>query len=332
MGTQDKIERILKRIHVLFAEGQSVAGDSDKVIVDKKEVFSILEEMNLAIYEMMDNYEATRQAREMAQRRSEKKGEELLARVSRQTEDVYAASLLYTDDALGKINRMMTEAVNASRDIWRQLSRDIEREQQKIREDQSELREQLKDFRDSNKYLNIIEECNREREKQEQQEKASPPPEKKIQNEAKHYALNLKPEIRVNPAYFERRGIRPDGTKIEPENSPKKDVAEETDSWTEDFIIEPLFTEDDDIPPMPVNLKADESYTAPEDSTEADVTPMHHLSEEEEKEPFAMPEIKVDLDAEYFKWQEENLAALEEDETVGRRASKRERRFLFGKK
>lgn len=332
MGAQDKIEQILKRIHVLFAEGQSVAGDLDKVIVDKKAALSILEEMNLAIYEMMDQYEATRQAREMAQRRSEKKGEELLARVSRQTDDVYAASLLYTDDALGKINRMMTEAVNASRDIWRRLSRDIEQEQQKIRDDQSELREQLKDFKDSNKYLNIIEECNREREKREQQEKASPAPEKKIQNEARHYPLNLKPEIRVNPAYFERRGIRPDGTKIEADNPPRKDTAREADSWTEDFIVEPLFTEDDDIPPMPENLKADEAKTAPEAPAEADSTPAHHIPEEEEKETFVMPEIKVDLDAEYFKWQEESLSALAEGEAAGPRVSKRERWFPFGRK
>lgn len=272
MSVQDKIERILKRIHVLLAEGQPFAGDSDKVIVDKNEVFSTLEELNLIIYEMMEQYEATSQSRELAQRRSEKKGEELIERVSRQTEEVYAASLIYTDDALNKIYHLMTEALNASQNIWSSLSREVEQEQRKIKEDQLELREQLQDFKDSNKYLNIIQNYNRE-----QQEKASPGPEKKIQNQAKHYPMKIMPEIKVNPAYFERRGLRPDGSKIEP-----------------------------DIPdPTPEIL-------------------------EEAPKPSVIPEIKVDLDAEYFKWQEENQAGTEGEEPAQR--SRRERWSLFGKK
>lgn len=267
MSTQDKIERILKQIHVSLSEGQTVSGNPDKVLVDKKEVLSILEQLNLAIYEMMDQYEVTSQSRELAQRRSEKKGQELIERVSRQTEDVYAASLIYTDDALNKVQQLMAEALSSSRKIWDQLSLEVEKEERRIKANQMELREQLQDFKDSNKYLSMIEECNREREKQEK-EKENKTSDKKIQNEEKHYAMKVKPEIKVNPAYFERRGIQP----------------EEPD--------------------------------------------------EELEKSFVMPEIKVDLDAEYFKWQagEEPEADENSPKAKIRAAEKKEWKSLFGRK
>lgn len=272
MSAQDKIERILKQIHLLFADSRPIADGSDRIIVDKKEALALLEKLNLAVYEIMDQYEVTTQARELAQRRTEKKGEELIERVSNQAEDVYAASLIYTDDALNKVQDMMADAMNASQEIWNRLNMELEKETRRVREDQKELREQLQDFKDSNKYLTMIEDCNREREKKENDTKA---PEKRIQNEAKHYAMNIKPEIRVNPTYFQRKGL-----------------------------------ETGDIPPMPKNLEAPAAR--------------------EPEKSFEMPEIKVDLDAEYFKWQSEE--AGDADKKSQPAAEKKERRFLFGKK
>lgn len=317
MSAQDKIERILKQIHVLFAKGQTYMGDPDLVIVDKKEIFTILEELNLAIYEIMDQYEVTSQSRELAQRRSEKKGEELVARVTRQTEDVYAASLIYTDDALSKVNRLMAEALTASQSIWRQLCLDVEQEQRKIKEDQLELREQLQDFKDSDKYLNIIEECNRQREKDEQQANAPQASIKKIQNQAKHYPMKVVPEIKINPAYFERRGLNPDGTKMTPEN------VDTGNSSENDLAVSTAGAKQINDPEV-IDLSTDWIDADPP-STRVNNT------ESEEKESFVMPEIKVDLDAEYFKWQEENLNGEQEQEEWESTSPKRERWTLFGK-
>ena len=44
----------------------------------------------------------------------------------------------------------------------------------------------------------MIDECNKEREKQAKEAKT---PEKKIQNEAKHYGMRIKPEIKVKDVY-----------------------------------------------------------------------------------------------------------------------------------
>ena len=313
MSAQDKIERIQKQIHLLFSQGESVSGDKDKVIVDKKMVFNLLEQLNLAIYEMMDQYEATSQSRELAQRRSEKKGEEMLERISQQAEDVYAASLIYTDDALNKVQHLMENAMEASQMIWRKMSLELENEKQKVKEDQMELREQLQDFKDSNKYLVLIEERNRELEKQKKEIKA---PEKRIQNEARHYPMQNQPEIRVNPAYFERRKQKADAaasqSEVPEDTSKDSDISKQEDSPVKasprkelpnllNLSVRPnkeetaVTEEPDDIPPIPSDAPV---------SGADDIPPMPAVMEEEmAEEPFVMPEIKVDLDAEYFKWQ-----------------------------
>lgn len=244
MSTQDKIERIFKQIHLLLSEGETLPGKPDKVIVDKQEVFPILEELNVVLYEMMDQYEATSQARELAERRSEKRGEEMIERVSRQAEDVYAASLIYTDDALNKIYHLMEDAMISTQKIWNQVDQELDKEKRKVKEDQLELREQLQDFKDSRKYIAMLEDCKREREKQE---KDADTPEKRIQNEAKHYAAKSNPEIKVNKAYFERR---------------------------------------------------------------------EKLQEEEKEKAGEVPEIRVDLDSEYFKWKNGEAGQSGEKENV----------------
>ena len=72
-----------------------------------------------------------------------------------------------------------------------------------------------------------MEECNREQEK-----KSSGEPEKRIQNEAKHYSMRGTPEIRVNPAYFQRRSLEAakeeavPGVQEPPAESPAAELTE----------------------------------------------------------------------------------------------------------
>ena len=88
-----------------------------------------------------------------------------------------------------------------------------------------------------------------------------------------------------------------------------------------------------DLPP-----KAEETPVEEDASQEIldDIPPMPAVLEEEPEQLFVMPEIKVDLDAEYFKWQAQEKGAVNgtdgeiEEETPAVR--KKERRFLFGKK
>lgn len=69
------------------------------MIVDKKQMSDLLARLSASIYMLMDEYELTQQSRDAADREARKRGEEIVWDASRKAEDVYAASVLYTDEA-----------------------------------------------------------------------------------------------------------------------------------------------------------------------------------------------------------------------------------------
>ena len=60
MSPQDKVERVLKEIHVAFSKSETYNGHPDKVIIDRKQFLNLLDRLNQGIYDMMDQYEQTR--------------------------------------------------------------------------------------------------------------------------------------------------------------------------------------------------------------------------------------------------------------------------------
>lgn len=204
MSIQDKIEYILKEIHVLFSQSQIYERDNTKAVVEKQKLFELLEHLNLAVYEVMDEYEVTSQKHELSERRSQKRGEEIIGKANRHADDIYAASIMYTDDALSRIQYIMEDANKSVQRIFRKMNMELTEEKEKVRQNQFELKEQLRDFADTEKYLKVIEEYNQEREK-ELKEKIEKSKGKRIPNEGKSYTA-VHSEIKVNKAYFEQTG------------------------------------------------------------------------------------------------------------------------------
>ena len=59
MSPQDKVERVLKEIHVAFSKSETYNGHPDKVIIDRKQFLNLLDRLNQGIYDMMDQHEQT---------------------------------------------------------------------------------------------------------------------------------------------------------------------------------------------------------------------------------------------------------------------------------
>lgn len=228
MSTQDKLERVLRDIHVLISRSELYDNTGDKIIVEKKKMFEHLNHLNACIYEMMDEYEVTQQSRDKAEREAKKKGDEMIFRASRNAEDVYAAAVLYTDDALQRVQHIMKDTMESVNDILKKAESAMDERKQTIRENQSELKSQLQDMVDTEKYLKLIEERNRELESELDDKK---------ETKKKPEYTPVKPEIKINAEYFKKAGIP--------------------------------------------------------------------LDEQKEEETPKVPEVTVDLDAEYFKWKKD---------------------------
>lgn len=380
MSIQDKLEHILKSIHLLFSQSPPYGESGDKIIVDKQAVFSLLEKLNLAVYEAMDQYEVTAQKQDISKRRCEKHGEEIIQKASKHADDIYAASIMYTDDAINRICYIMDDASQAIQNMLRKMSVEMEEQRERVKRNQLELTGQLRDFADTDKYVKLIQEVNRQLEKEHRQQTEGKK-EKRIPNEGKSYSA-IKPDIKVNQAYFERTGTAypmEDGDSDNKEDANEslarvtgKEFAENlrrraAKSRAKELEVQDMSTvaakenisredknekEIEDIlskagaglaalvekelKEMRSASKAEDGSKAAESQMEPEpYTAQKGFAEEgaygaqgdfaEEGPALASitPEIRVDLDAEYFKWKEGQQGAAEE---------KKERHFLFGRK
>ncbi len=226
MGAQDKTEQVLRDIHILLSEGENYQGNPGKVIIDKKAMIELLKRLNTCIYEIMDEHELTVQSRDAAEREVRRKTEAIVTDAGRKAEDVYAASILYSDEALRNVCDIMQDACDAMHGIYEKMDEALKKEKREVRRDQSDLRRSLEELKDSKKYLDIIEDRNRqiEREKAKQDKDAAA--------EVSAYAA-IKPEIKVNQEYFEKAGL------VIVEDELEQTPPEEKKSETPDVTVNP---------------------------------------------------------------------------------------------
>lgn len=266
MSTQDNLEKILRSMHVLIAKGEPAGQSRDRVIVSKQELLGLLKDLNICVYNIMDEYEMTQQSHDEAERKSRRKGEKIVKDAGKMAEDVYAASVMYTNEALNHIQRIIQNASDSMDEVFAQMKNELEERKDTVRENQLELEGQLHDLADTKKYLQIIEERNKELEKERQKKKTWTKTEKKK-------SPYPEPEIKINKEYFIQNGI-----PLEEEREEASDTKEETEAALGQAVSE--------------------------------------LMKDQEKEselPKEAPEIKVNLDAEYFKWKQQQNDEKGED-------------------
>lgn len=249
MGVQDNTEKVLRALHVMLAKGEQYPKEPSKVIVDKQQMLDLLSALNQCMYQMQEKYELTKSSRDKAERDFRKQGDTIIMDASHKAEDIYAASVMYMDEALNHMRDIMKEANENVSKIYADLNEKMDVEQRRIKTNQLELKSQMQDLVDTEKYLKIIEERNRELEKQKNEGKPE-------EEEASIYA-NRQTEIKINQEYLDKLGMS---------------VIDETEK----------------------EVEADKGVSYADDD-----------DEEDEELKKLQAEIRVNLDADYFQWKEE---------------------------
>ena len=222
MGTQDNIEKVLRSLHVLLSKSEPYGREPSKVIVDKQQMLDLLSQLNKSVYDIMDEYELTKQSRDRAEREFRKHGDEIIWDASRKAEDIYAASVMYTDEALGRVQDIMKDSNESVKKIYEEMDKNLKEQEEMLRKNQLELKSQLQDLLDTEKYLKLIEERNKEIRKEKERSKPLE------EREASIYA-NRQTEIKINQQYFEKMGIPLDESVEETsEKDNEKDVEDKT--------------------------------------------------------------------------------------------------------
>ena len=249
MGVQDNTEKVLRALHVMLSKGEQYPKEPSKVIVDKQQMLDLLSALNQCMYQMQEKYELTKSSRDKAERDFRKQGDTIIMDASHKAEDIYAASVMYMDEALNHMRDIMKEANENVSKIYADLNEKMDVEQRRIKTNQLELKSQMQDLVDTEKYLKIIEERNRELEKQKNEGKPE-------EEEASIYA-NRQTEIKINQEYLDKLRMA---------------VIDETEK----------------------EVEADKGVSYADDN-----------DEEDEELKNLQAEIRVNLDADYFQWKEE---------------------------
>ncbi len=223
MSVQDKVERVLREIHVLISKSEPYDRDSQKIIVDKKDVLELLEQLKYCMDEMMEEYEITTNSRNRGEREARKKSDAIVRNAEDMAEDIYAASVLYSDEALTRIQKIIQETNIEMEQIFSTVKNEMKERQKVVRENQLELKSSLENLKDTDKYRSLIAERNRELQKEE---------EKKEEHRITAVAAPLfpagKPEIKVNPEYFEKTGrpmeVSSRGSIVQPEQKAAQEM------------------------------------------------------------------------------------------------------------
>ncbi len=222
MNPQDSVERVLKEIHIAFSKSPTYNGQPDKIIVDRREFLNLLDRLNRGIFDMMEQYEHTRQSRMNAERSFQKTGNEIIAKANASAEEIYAASVIYTSDAINRIRDLMDETNESMDDLFRRFRREMRDQKNLLKSHETELEAQLADLTDTKKYLSVLQEMSREHEKQSRNDGTPERMSGGRSSEAGSRAAAPTPEIRVNEEYFEKTGRPRTNVEDEPSAPPEK--------------------------------------------------------------------------------------------------------------
>lgn len=204
MNAQEHTEDVLRKIHILFAKASPYKPDTEKVVIDKSAMMELLRELNECMSEMMDECEITDRGREKARLDVKRQGEEIIDSSRKEADDIYAASIMYTDRALKSIQDNMELASGSLDDIFTSFRGSMEKMRDEIRQNQLELRSQLQDMADSDKYMRLITDENIRIEREKKQAVDS-------RADSDNPYKDIKPEIKVNPAYLKNTAEKESG-------------------------------------------------------------------------------------------------------------------------
>ncbi|MBR3579542.1 MAG: hypothetical protein IKN95_00920 [Lachnospiraceae bacterium] len=166
-----RVEEIVKKIHILFAKSEAYQNSPDLVVMSKNEMFTLLEQLNEAIYEVLDQYEATTRAKEKARLETERQASEIIAEAKKGAEDVQAASLTFTDSAIDELAALIDNTTQSIRTQYLEFLAAMDEKQEALKENRAQLKESLAELNDSESYLKMLEEVRAEREAEKEEER-----------------------------------------------------------------------------------------------------------------------------------------------------------------
>lgn len=164
---QEKLEQVMRQIYLMLSNCEESAYSSEDLIVPKKRIYSLLEELNYVVYDLMEQYEGNVTSRERALAEHERKMAGIKEEAKGRAEDTYAASLLCAREMFLDMRHTTEQLCREFRKEYDGVLKAYEEKLRFIQENEESMVAQMNVMADSKKYLRIIEQQNKEKEKKQ---------------------------------------------------------------------------------------------------------------------------------------------------------------------
>jgi len=152
-----KLEQAMKKIHIFLANCKESEYSSEDLIVSKKRIFSLLEELNYAVYDAMEEYEVTVAARDRGIAQAERMAADIKDEALLRADEIHASSLLYTQEAIADLKRAMEYMHENVRKEYEMMMMNYQERLHYLEQDSMEVLSQLQTKADAKIYLRMIE-------------------------------------------------------------------------------------------------------------------------------------------------------------------------------
>lgn len=159
----DKLEQAMKKIHIYLANCKESAYSSEDLIVSKKRIFSLLEELNYAVYDAMEEYEVTVAARDRGIAQAERMATDIKNDALLRADEIHASSLLFTQEAVFGVKKILEETQNSIRKEYEMMLMNCEERLSYLEQDTMEIMSQLQTKADAKVYLHMVEDIKAKR-------------------------------------------------------------------------------------------------------------------------------------------------------------------------
>ena len=159
---QDKLEQVMRQIYLMLSNCEESAYSSEDLIVPKKRIFSLLEELNYVVYDLREQYEASVTSRERALAEHERRMADIKEEAKGRAEDTYAASLFFAREMFMDMRHTMEQLCKDLRKEYDEVLRDYDEKIRYVQENEDSMVAQMNLMKDSKKYLRLIEQQNKE--------------------------------------------------------------------------------------------------------------------------------------------------------------------------
>ncbi|MCR5154822.1 MAG: hypothetical protein K6B75_08260 [Lachnospiraceae bacterium] len=166
----EKIEQIMKKLNIDLANCKESTYSSEDVIVSKKRLIELLNELNIAVYEVMEQYEGTVAARERGQAEAERNAAIIKDEALKRAEDINASSLLYTQRAITDMQRVFETAYVNTKKNFEALMNSYQDQMDFLASNSVEMTSQLEAMTEGNVYLRIIEDMKKKKEEEDKKQ------------------------------------------------------------------------------------------------------------------------------------------------------------------